>query len=120
MQGTISLRVAGRSLFTLQPLYPIVIGHAALSKTTGPRIFSIALFEDLSNNPPSRGGTELLNPSTRLSLQTYIATSTPHHSSYPSLLAAYGNPGYRYTSSWLPISSRTISFLVTRSVRVMR
>lgn len=27
---------------------------------------------------------------------------------------------YRYTSSWLPISSRTISFLVTRSVKVMR
>ena len=35
-------------------------------ETTGSGIFSIALFEDLSDNPPSRSGTKRLNPSTAL------------------------------------------------------
>jgi hypothetical protein len=34
------------------------------AKTMESGVFLIALFEDLPDNHPSRGGTELLNPST--------------------------------------------------------
>ena len=92
---------------------------AASGRTRNNRVgnLSIAPLEDLPDNPPSRGGTELLNPSTPL---TPYPSRLSRLTLYPSLLSAHGNPGYRYTSSWLPISSRTISFLVTRSVGVMR
>jgi hypothetical protein len=48
-------------------------------KTTGSGIFSIALFEDLPENPPSRGRTKRLNPSTALPLHaSHALPLTPH------------------------------------------
>ena len=55
-------------------------------KITGSGVFSIVLFEDLSNNPPSRSGTELLNPSTPLTLHTFRDLPLTH---YPSPFAAH-------------------------------
>jgi len=46
-------------------------------KTIGSEVFSINLFEDLSNNPPSHGGTELLNPSTRLPFRHFAIYPSP-------------------------------------------
>lgn len=50
-----------------------------VDKTTGSRVISIAPFENFSDNPPSRNGTKLLNPSTALTRHaSHALPLTPH------------------------------------------